>query len=138
MKWTNHSKLDVYGVKVVGWPEGVPVQNPSTLTVAQNKILLDLLAEGKLHFVRIDGSPVPDSSFAVAQNVGQKEEDAIFEDSIDYSWVAAEGDSNLSVSLVRIVLEPPRSIMLIGVYILGGRWSYVSSLAILVPRPSRT
>ncbi|RPD74796.1 hypothetical protein L226DRAFT_571079 [Lentinus tigrinus ALCF2SS1-7] len=89
MKWTNHSKLDIYGVRLVGWPENVPRQNPSTLSVAQNKLLLDLLNEGKISFSYLEGvqSSVPTVSADEAPN---RDEDAMFEDSIDYTWVSEE------------------------------------------------
>ncbi|OBZ72193.1 hypothetical protein A0H81_07963 [Grifola frondosa] len=38
MRWKDHSKLDAYGIRLVGWPENVPLQNPSTMSVAQNKL----------------------------------------------------------------------------------------------------
>ena len=46
MKWTNPERLDAYGVRLVGWPEGVPAQNPSTFKVSQNKVLLEALQNG--------------------------------------------------------------------------------------------
>jgi hypothetical protein len=52
MKWTQHSRLDIYGVCLVGWPEDIPTQNPSTLKAHQNKRLLDLFKSGTLKFVR--------------------------------------------------------------------------------------
>ncbi|KAF7796605.1 hypothetical protein EIP86_007787 [Pleurotus ostreatoroseus] len=51
MKWTNHARLDQYGVRLVGWPAGVPAANPSTLSTAQNRALLDALGRGELRFV---------------------------------------------------------------------------------------
>ncbi|KAH9903017.1 hypothetical protein C8Q73DRAFT_672651 [Cubamyces lactineus] len=87
MRWTNHSMLDKYGVRIVGWPESVPLQNPSVLSVAQNQLLLEMLGTGRIHFVRLDGTQVPANTYhpgSVSTNV---DEDAMFEDSIDYSWV---------------------------------------------------
>jgi len=52
MKWTNHDRLCAYGVRIVGWPPGIPHQNPSSLSSTQNKILLDSLVNGKLKFVK--------------------------------------------------------------------------------------
>jgi hypothetical protein len=57
MKWSNHSRLDIYGVTLSGWPADIPKQNPSTLTVSQMRILLDLLEDGRMHFVK-EGSTV--------------------------------------------------------------------------------
>ena len=53
MKWTNHDRLAAYGVCVVGWPRDIPSQNPSNLTMSQNKVLLERLRNGSLHFARI-------------------------------------------------------------------------------------
>jgi len=54
MKWTNPERLDVYGVRLVGWPEGVPAQNPSTLKVNQNKLLLEAIQNGTLKFEKVN------------------------------------------------------------------------------------
>ncbi|KAI0775220.1 hypothetical protein BD413DRAFT_471784 [Trametes elegans] len=89
MKWTNHAKLDAYGVRLVGWPAGVPSQNPSTLSVAQNKLLLEMLGKGSIRFVRADGA---DQVGEAGEGPSERaEEDAIFEDSIDYGWACQEG-----------------------------------------------
>ncbi|KAF8149910.1 hypothetical protein B0H34DRAFT_618062, partial [Crassisporium funariophilum] len=54
MKWTNPERLDdVYGVRLVGWPEGIPSQNPSTLKVSQNKLLLEAIQNGTMRFERL-------------------------------------------------------------------------------------
>jgi len=52
MKWTNHDRLSIYGVRVVGWPESVPHQNPSSLTASQNNLILESLKNGNLQFIR--------------------------------------------------------------------------------------
>ena len=97
MKWTNHSKMDAYGVELVGWPDDVPQQNPSSLTVSQNKLLLDLLIEGRLHFVRTDGAPVPLPGSGSGEDLLRTAEHAIFEESIDYSWtMEVEEGSHIS------------------------------------------
>lgn len=54
MKWTNHGNLNVYGVRLEGWPVGIPMQNPSTLSTCQNRELRDALASGTLRFCRIN------------------------------------------------------------------------------------
>lgn len=60
MKWTNHSNLSVYGVRLEGWPPVIPMQNPSTLSASQNRDLRDALASGTLRFSRInDGTSTP-------------------------------------------------------------------------------
>jgi len=57
MKWTNPERLDAYGVRLVGWPEGVPAQNPSSFKVSQNKTLLEALRNGSMRFEKI----IPDT-----------------------------------------------------------------------------
>jgi hypothetical protein len=54
MKWTNHSNLSVYGVRLEGWPPAIPMQNPSTLSTSQNRELRDALTSGILKFCRIN------------------------------------------------------------------------------------
>ena len=53
MKWTNHGNLSVYGVRLEGWPANIPMQNPSTLSTSQNRVLKDALTNGTLRFCRI-------------------------------------------------------------------------------------
>ncbi|KAJ9114995.1 hypothetical protein QFC22_005323 [Naganishia vaughanmartiniae] len=57
MKWTRpESLIQIYGVKIVGWPMGapgtehemVPMRNPSNNSVAQNKLLLQRIEDGIL------------------------------------------------------------------------------------------
>ncbi|THV03249.1 hypothetical protein K435DRAFT_775126 [Dendrothele bispora CBS 962.96] len=74
MKWTNPDRLHAYGVYLVGWPEDIPKQNPSTLKLCQNRRLLGLLESGQMKFMRIatsatevppmHSSPEPGSSSA--------------------------------------------------------------------------
>ncbi|KAH9481383.1 hypothetical protein JR316_0005908 [Psilocybe cubensis] len=78
MKWTNPERLDVYGVRLEGWPEGVPAQNPSTLRVNQNKMLLEAMQNGSMKFVKL--VPEPNESHD-ASTSGQTE--AANE---DFSW----------------------------------------------------
>lgn len=63
MKWSNPERLDVYGVRLVGWPAGVPANNPSTLRANQNKQLLEAFQSGVAHFERLPNSihppPIP-------------------------------------------------------------------------------
>jgi hypothetical protein len=53
MKWTSHSRLELYGVSIIGWPDDIPCQNPSTLKIYQNKKILQLFKDGVIRFVRI-------------------------------------------------------------------------------------
>ncbi|RDX57295.1 hypothetical protein OH76DRAFT_1334682 [Lentinus brumalis] len=106
MKWTNHSKLDSYGVKLEGWPDHVPRQNPSTLSVSQNKILLDLLSEGKMFFSHIEGTQ-PSEAAMIAEEHPVRDEDAMFADSIDFSWVSeqSQGDTGSFIVSLKMVLQ---------------------------------
>ncbi|KAI0719282.1 hypothetical protein C8T65DRAFT_758907 [Cerioporus squamosus] len=99
MKWTNHAKLDSYGVKLVGWPDNVPRQNPSTLSVAQNKILLDLLNEGYMFFSRIEGTQ-PSEPVMSMEETPMRDEDAMFEDSINFTWASEDSQENSGNSIV--------------------------------------
>ncbi|VDC04776.1 unnamed protein product [Peniophora sp. CBMAI 1063] len=56
MKWTNHPQLQVYGVRLEGWPAHVPHANPSMLSAAQNTALRDALDGGDMRFVRLDAA----------------------------------------------------------------------------------
>lgn len=93
MKWTNHSKLDAYGVRLVGWPDNVPVQNPSTLSVAQNKRLLEMLGAGEVSFERLDGVQSMQSLQGASVQSPRPDEEAMFEDTIDFSWTCEPGEN---------------------------------------------
>ncbi|KAI0078824.1 hypothetical protein K474DRAFT_1660007 [Panus rudis PR-1116 ss-1] len=62
MKWSKHSNLSMYGIRLEGWPDDVPKQNPSSLNMAQNKAILDALKSGTLRFVRLESSREEQSS----------------------------------------------------------------------------
>ncbi|KAI0690165.1 hypothetical protein BC835DRAFT_1417985 [Cytidiella melzeri] len=89
MKWSNHDKLDVYGIRLEGWPPGVPKQNPSTLSTTQNRAILESLNSGRMTFVPINplrNTPGPiDSSGIEDANSRTQDERDIFEDAVDFS-----------------------------------------------------
>ncbi|KAG5352885.1 hypothetical protein C0989_012275 [Termitomyces sp. Mn162] len=91
MKWTNHERLDVYGVRLVGWPSDIPVANPSSLKVSQNKIILDCLENGVLRFERLfpDTPPPAESSndFPTVDEVLQSEDTSL-------AWVSLHPNSD--------------------------------------------
>ncbi|KAI0635935.1 hypothetical protein C8Q77DRAFT_1270176 [Trametes polyzona] len=135
MKWTNHSKLDVYGVRVVGWPASIPLQNPSTLSVAQNKLLLDMLGTGQITFRRLDGAGLQDSS--QGRDGQSPDEEAMFEDSIYYSWVS-EGEPHGVPPHLRSStppLSPPHAIQ--GARVLDSRQSAASHPGPVTPKKRR-
>jgi len=51
MRWKNQGNLETYGVQLVGWPIDIPMQNPSTLSAAQNTQILNALNEGTMQFL---------------------------------------------------------------------------------------
>ena len=51
MRWKNQGNLEAYGVRLVGWPVDIPMQNPSTLSAAQNAQVLNALNEGTMQFL---------------------------------------------------------------------------------------
>ena len=62
MRWKNQSNLETYGVRLVGWPADIPMQNPSTLSAAQNTQILNALNEGSMQFLPITSfgdAPIP-------------------------------------------------------------------------------
>jgi hypothetical protein len=81
MKWTNPERLDAYGVRLIGWPEGVPAQNPSSFKVSQNKILLEALQNGSMRFERIN--PIPPMQ---EEAEASKPEEECPDPHEDFSW----------------------------------------------------
>jgi len=53
MRWKNQGNLETYGVRLVGWPVNIPMQNPSTLSAAQNTQILNALNGGTMQFLPI-------------------------------------------------------------------------------------
>lgn len=107
MKWTNHAKLAVYKVHINGWPESVPTQNPSVLSATQNKLLLELLREGKLYFSRLEDASTPETNAKADEGSSERDgEDAIFEDWLSEGTDAAGYQANSGRVLT--VRERPR------------------------------
>lgn len=79
MKWTNPERLDTYGVRLLGWPEGVPAQNPSSLKSGQNKLLLEALKNGTMRFEKLSYGPS-------AQVSRKLEKEGEIGDNEDFSW----------------------------------------------------
>jgi len=94
MKWTNPERLDNYGVRLVGWPNDVPAQNPSNLKQGQNKLLLQVLENGRMRFEKLsslhaEGSRSQD--YNVAGTVGEESAADVEE---DFSW-AYDADAEI-------------------------------------------
>ena len=96
MKWTNHERLDVYGVRLVGWPSDIPVANPSSLKASQNKIILDCLENGTLRFERLfpEAPPPPAEPVNVLPIVDEVPIVLQPEDIDDVSWVSLDPSSD--------------------------------------------
>ncbi|KAH6909080.1 hypothetical protein BKA70DRAFT_1277389 [Coprinopsis sp. MPI-PUGE-AT-0042] len=77
MKWTNHERLDIYGVRLSGWPDGIPEQNPSTLKLSQNKQLLEAFKSGAIKFERHPANihPLPNSGLPSEEEFQVEEDD---------------------------------------------------------------
>ncbi|KAH9972867.1 hypothetical protein BGW80DRAFT_1313037 [Lactifluus volemus] len=82
MKWTNHDNVNVYGVRLEGWPTSIPMQNPSSLSTSQNRLLRDALICGTLRFCRIN----PEGSTSDGGNTSCGPVGS----SSDLSWAIAE------------------------------------------------
>ncbi|TCD69337.1 hypothetical protein EIP91_007893 [Steccherinum ochraceum] len=95
MKWTNHSNLDAYNIRIVGWPEDIPKANPSALNTAQNRRILDGLASGAIFFESIQSSQNMTTSSEVpppeTTGLAQGDDLDVFEGTIDFS---GGGDQN--------------------------------------------
>jgi hypothetical protein len=61
MKWSNPERLNLYGVRLVGWPSDIRAANPSSLKANQNLRLLELVEHGELRFEKtmMTGLEVP-------------------------------------------------------------------------------
>lgn len=89
MKWSNHSNLGTYGIELVGWPPGVPMRNPSVLSVAQNQAILDAFKNGTMWFRRL--GQMETAALNTPDQQEEENDDALFEDTIDFT--GASGDA---------------------------------------------
>ena len=92
MKWTNHKRLDAYNVRIVGWPQSVPTQNPSTLSTAENKLILESLENGTIKFVRTESAQSSEVE-VLRKDPGSGSSTLPLgaEDDVDFSWAYNEG-----------------------------------------------
>jgi hypothetical protein len=68
MKWSNHDRLTSYGVRLLGWPLGVPMQNPSTLTASQNRQILEAMDSGRMQFIKKEEDLLPSHPRHIMKN----------------------------------------------------------------------
>jgi len=98
MKWTNHDNLSTYGVRMVGWPADIPMQNPSKLSTSQNQILKQSLENGTLRICRLDDAENSASSSTVQQASFQTQMDVDLYDNderADISWAFNEDENDM-------------------------------------------
>lgn len=89
MKWTDHSKLEAaYMIRVIGWPSSVPLQNPSSLSVAQNKQVLEDLRNGSMRFERTAQT----SRSHTGTSSSREASGAAVDESMDISWAYRDPD----------------------------------------------
>lgn len=109
MKWTNHAKLDTYGVRLVGWPASVPTKNPSQLSVVQNQAILDAITSGSMRFVLLDPRQIQQHDASSSSSAGHQEstaqtEEDVFQDTLDFSWTGEENSTDaLRVSQLQLL-----------------------------------
>ena len=87
MRWKNQSNLETYGVQLVGWPVSIPMQNPSTLSAAQNTQILNALTEGTMQFLPIGslgGMPTQVESTQVPDLSGVEETTSDMDEYVKY------------------------------------------------------
>ncbi|KXN84746.1 hypothetical protein AN958_12173 [Leucoagaricus sp. SymC.cos] len=93
MKWTNPERLNLYGVRLVGWPSDIPAANPSSLKANQNQRLLELVEHGELRFEKtmMTGLETPFPPDTTAQRSPEPTAE-------DFSWAYdADGGGDASV-----------------------------------------
>ncbi|CAL1716215.1 unnamed protein product [Somion occarium] len=115
MKWSNHSKLSTYGIRIEGWPAHIPHQNPSSLSASQNRQILNALTNGTLRFVRLatlhTPEPGPESGAMLPITANLDAPD-------DFSWaynVTPSTDAEMkqcgTIDPASIHVNPPRNNM---------------------------
>ncbi len=109
MKWTNHSKLDNYGIHVVGWPSDVPMQNPSSLSTAQNKLILDAIMHGDLRFLPLDtNASFNTTGISEQQSRPQNDDTDVFASAVDFFWAEDRPETFVSGAVnIASGSEPP-------------------------------
>ncbi|KAG6862548.1 hypothetical protein C0995_000096 [Termitomyces sp. Mi166 len=112
MKWTNHERLDVYGVRLVGWPSDIPVANPSSLKHSQNKIILDCLESGTLRFERLFPDAPPPSAEPANDIPSTADEVPVIqqlEDTDNLSWALDPNPSDPPMPVTEDFSQPTAS-----------------------------
>jgi len=108
MRWKNQGNLETYGVRLVGWPVDVPMQNPSTLSAAQNTQILNALNEGAMHFLPIGSFgdlPPQAESTHVPDPTGLEETASDMDDYVKYDDLPISGSSGGGVTETSTLLQ---------------------------------
>ncbi|KAF9790821.1 hypothetical protein BJ322DRAFT_1104472 [Thelephora terrestris] len=94
MRWKNQGSLETYGVRLVGWPANVPMQNPSTLSSTQTSQILNALNKGTMQFLPIgsfgDLSPPAESPY-VLDTSSVEENASEMDDYVNYDDFSISG-----------------------------------------------
>jgi len=101
MRWKNQGNLETYGVRLVGWPVDIPMQNPSTLSAAQNTRILNALNEGTMQFLPIGsfGGPPPQAGpLHTPDPMGLEESASDMDDYVKYDGLPISGPSGKGVT----------------------------------------
>lgn len=96
MRWKNQGNLETYGVRLVGWPADIPMQNPSTLSAAQNTQILNALNEGTMQFLPMGSfgdMPSQTESIHVPDPTGMEETRSDMDDYVKYDDLPTPGPS---------------------------------------------
>lgn len=74
MRWTKPASLEeLYNVRLIGWPPSVEMRNPSNNSLKENRLLLDLIRNGKMRFVQKSGPASPTSTQHVTPSPANEE-----------------------------------------------------------------
>ena len=108
MRWKNQGNLETYGVRLIGWPIDIPMQNPSTLSAAQNTQILDALNEGTMQFLPIGSFgdlPPHVESTQILDPSGLEETASDMDDYVKYDELPVSGPSGGGVRETYALLQ---------------------------------
>jgi len=108
MRWKNQGNLETYGVRLVGWPVDIPMQNPSTLSAAQNTQILNALNEGTMQFLPMGSFgdfPSRTESMHVSDSAGLEETASDMDDYVKYDDLPTPGPSGGGVAETSTLLQ---------------------------------
>jgi len=108
MRWKNQGNLETYGVRLVGWPVDIPMQNPSTLSAAQNTQILNALNEGTMQFLPMGSFgdlPSQTESMHVPDPTGLEETASDMDDYVKYDDLPTSGPSGSGLAETSTLLQ---------------------------------